>query len=105
MSRAVEQVTEVESKNGAAVAAPRARSARPGPALPFVAPLAAFTAAVVAARVARRRRQAAKPSVYWSFSMVSGNRVTFRPTLAPRFGSVILRGAARRFGARPRFRR
>ncbi len=71
------------------------------PPFPVIAaPGAALAATLVAARVLRRRQ--ARPQVYWSLSIASGNRIAFRPTLAPRFGSLFIRG--RRFGTRRRGR-
>ncbi len=77
MSTTVEEVKEVQAKNGAAAEPRRV------PVFPFVAaPFAAVAAAIIAVRLARRAQaQPAKPSVYWSFSFASGNRLTFRPTM------------------------
>jgi hypothetical protein len=85
MSTAVDAVQKVQAANGVV-------AERPGPPrFPSVAaPFAAVSTAMIAARLIRRQvRAAAKPSVYWSFA--SGNRHEFRPTIAPRFGNLLIR--------------
>ena len=84
-------VVDVKPRIEAAV-----RHVPPFPVL--AAPGAALAAALLARSFARRRQ--ARPQVYWSLSIGSGNRIAFRPTLAPRFGSLFIRG--RRFGGRRR---
>lgn len=90
MSTSVKEMKRaLESPNGTAV------EARTTPMFALVAaPMFAITASMVATIIARRRRAqaASKPSVQWSFSFASGNRVEFRPTLAPRFSSLLVRG-------------
>ena len=109
MSTSVEQIKEGQAPNGATLERvrhhPLAGAAGRGlPRFPMVAaPFVAASATILAVRLARRQAQAAKPSVYWSFSVASGNRLTFRPTLAPRFGSLLLGMGRRRSGRR--FRR
>ena len=97
MSTVVEEVKEVAKSPNGVVARSRAV-----PVFPFAAaPFAAVTAALVASRLARRRReQAAKPSVHWSLSIATGNRIDFHPTLAPRFSSLFVRGRGRPIGRR-----
>lgn len=97
MSTALSDSTEVkkvtEAPNGA-LPAPEPAAA---PRFPYVAaPFAVVAASILAARVLRRRHeQPAKPSVYWSFSVATGNHVYFRPTLAPRFSGLLVGGRGR----------
>lgn len=96
MSTLVKETEKVVARDGAPLIASRTRP----PIFPLVAaPLAAISAAILASRLAGRRRAAAKPSVYWSLAIASDNRVSFRPTMAPRFRSLFVRGG------RPRSRR
>lgn len=104
MSTVVEEVKEVQSPNGVKVDSPAEK--RPVPAFPFAAaPFAAVAASMVAVRLLRRRREAPKPSVYWSLSLVSGNHVTFRPTLAPRLAGFFVPGRRGRQAGRRLFKR
>jgi hypothetical protein len=97
MSTSVSESVEVKNvppvPNGA-LASPASPERTAVPRFPFIAaPFAAVAASVLVMRIARRRRQqAAKPSVYWSFSVATGNHVNFRPTLAPRFSGFLVRG-------------
>jgi hypothetical protein len=106
MSTAVSETTEAKKvapvSNGA-LAQPRPTP----PAFPFIAaPLAAVAATVLVMRFARRRReQVAKPSVYWSFSVATGNHVNFRPTLAPRFSGFLVGGRRGKSSPRRLFKR
>jgi hypothetical protein len=87
----VEEVKKVQSSNGVVT------EHRAPPMFPFVAaPIVAVTASIIATRLIRRRqpRGATNPTVYWT--LASGNRIEFRPTLAPRFGSLLVRGGRAR---------
>jgi|SRR5579872_2881583 len=93
MSTSVEELKKVvESPNGTAV------EERSTPLFPFLAaPGIAISASLLATFIMRRRRAqaASKPAVQWSFAFASGNRVYFRPTLAPRFSGLLVRGRGR----------
>src|SRR5579862_7513370 len=90
MSTVIEKQVETIAANGSAdpyasTPAPMRSAGRMAATLAPVAGAAAFTAAMV---LARRRRSAAsgtpRPDVDWRLAFLSGNSITFRPTVLAR---------------------
>jgi hypothetical protein len=63
---------------------------------PLVAISAAIAAVLLSRRAGRSDRAAAKPGVDWKLEFLSGNSLTFRPTLAPRFAGLFVPRGRRR---------